>query len=88
LKDRPDEHSQECALEWAGNMKVLMAEIDTSTRSDDPADHAQRMMTVDQLADVWQVSPRMIRRTISKNQIPVIRLGRAVRISPAVAKLG
>jgi excisionase family DNA binding protein len=59
--------------------------------SRDPAPDAQRLewlLTVDQLAEVWQVSPRTIRRMISKNQIPVIRVGRAVRIHPAVVKLG
>jgi excisionase family DNA binding protein len=58
--------------------------------SSDPADSPQRpkrLMTVDQLAEFWQVSPRMIRRMIAKKEIPVIHIGRAVRIHPAVAKL-
>jgi excisionase family DNA binding protein len=46
-------------------------------------------MTVDQLlAEAWQVSPRTIHRMIAKKEIPVIHIGRAVRIHPAVAKLG
>jgi excisionase family DNA binding protein len=59
--------------------------------SRDPADGTQRpdqLMTVDQLAEAWQVSPRTIHRMIAKKEIPVIHIGRAVRIHPAVAKLG
>ena len=47
----------------------------------------ERFMTVDQLADVWQVSPRSIRRMIADKRIRVMRIGRNVRIHPKVAKL-
>jgi excisionase family DNA binding protein len=59
-------------------------------RHRDAGDDGQpdRLLTVDQLADYWQVHPRTIRRKIKKKQIPVIRIGRAVRIHPTVAKLG
>jgi excisionase family DNA binding protein len=43
-------------------------------------------LTVDQLANFWQVSTRTIRRMIKKKQIPVIRIGRAIRIHPKVAE--
>jgi excisionase family DNA binding protein len=45
-------------------------------------------MTVDQLAEHWQLHPRTIRRMIANGQVPVQRFGRAVRISRnVVAKL-
>ena len=53
-------------------------------RKRDDSDDGRRLLTVDQLADRWQVSPRTIRRMIKNGQIPVIRIGRAVRIHPKV----
>jgi excisionase family DNA binding protein len=47
-----------------------------------------RLLTVDQLADRWQVHPRTIRRKIKSKKIKVIRIGRAIRIDPKVADLG
>ncbi len=47
-----------------------------------------RLLTVDDVAEMWQVSPRTVRRMIAAGRIPVIRLGRAVRVHPsAVAAL-
>jgi excisionase family DNA binding protein len=40
----------------------------------------ERLMTVNQLAELWQVSPRTVRRMIADGRLPVVRLGRAVRI--------
>jgi excisionase family DNA binding protein len=40
----------------------------------------EELLTVQQVAEKWQVSQRMIRRMISDGRLPVIRLGRAVRI--------
>jgi excisionase family DNA binding protein len=37
-------------------------------------------MTVAQLAELWQVSQRTIRRMIADGRLPVVRLGRAIRI--------
>jgi excisionase family DNA binding protein len=54
-------------------------------RKPDDRDDGQRLLTVDQLADLWQVSPRTIRRMIKNEQIPVIRIGRSVRIHPRIA---
>jgi excisionase family DNA binding protein len=45
----------------------------------------ERLLTVDQLAGLWQVSPRTIRRMIADGRLPVIRLGRAIRIAAKVA---
>ena len=38
------------------------------------------LLTVQQVAENWQVSQRMIRRMIADGRLPVVRLGRAVRI--------
>jgi excisionase family DNA binding protein len=45
----------------------------------------ERLLTVDQLAELWQVSQRTIRRMIADGRLPVIRLGRAIRIAAKVA---
>jgi excisionase family DNA binding protein len=54
------------------------------TRDDVP--QLERLLTVDQLAELWQVHPRTIRRMIADGRIPVKRLGRAVRIHPKIAR--
>jgi excisionase family DNA binding protein len=41
---------------------------------------AETLLTVSQVADNWQVSQRTLRRMISDGRLPVVRLGRAVRI--------
>ena len=56
-------------------------------RNRDNGDDGQRLLTVDQLANRWQVSTRTIRRMIKKKQIPVIRIGRTLRIHPKAANL-
>ena len=38
------------------------------------------LLTVRQVAERWQVSERSIRRMIADGRLPVVRLGRAVRI--------
>jgi excisionase family DNA binding protein len=43
------------------------------------------LLTVHQVAENWQVSERTIRRMIEKGQLPVVRIGRAVRISAKMA---
>jgi excisionase family DNA binding protein len=40
----------------------------------------RRLMTVAQLAELWQVSQRTIRRMIADGRLRVRRIGRAVRI--------
>jgi excisionase family DNA binding protein len=66
------------AISRAGHRVSVFA----MARKRDDKDDGQRLLTVDQLADLWQVSPRTIRRMIKNGQIPVIRIGRAVRIHP------
>ena len=51
-------------------------------RGNPPVDKG--LLTVRQVAENWQVSERTIRRMIADGRLPVIRLGRAVRI-PAKA---
>jgi excisionase family DNA binding protein len=46
----------------------------------------ERLLTVNQLAELWQLHPRTIRRMIADGRIPVRRFGRAVRIHPDVAR--
>jgi excisionase family DNA binding protein len=58
------------------------------SRNRSTGDDGQRLLKVNQLADRWQVHPRTVRRKIKKKQIPVIRIGRTVRIHPSVADLG
>jgi len=43
-----------------------------------PAD--EELLTVQQVAENWQISSRMARRMIADGRLPVRRLGRAVRI--------
>jgi excisionase family DNA binding protein len=45
----------------------------------------ERLLTVNQLAELWQVSSRTVRRMIKDGRLPVVRLGRAVRIPAKVA---
>jgi excisionase family DNA binding protein len=46
---------------------------------------AEELLTVQQVAENWQVSPRTVRRMIADRRLPVRRLGRAVRISANVS---
>ena len=39
------------------------------------------LLTVHQVAENWKVSQRTIRRMIADGQLPIIRLGRAIRIA-------
>ena len=61
------------------------------TRRSDAGDDGEQpkpLLTVDQLAERWNVHPRTIRRMIKKQKIPVIRIEGCVRIHPSVAELG
>jgi excisionase family DNA binding protein len=50
-----------------------------SRRSGDAAPH-QKLLTVAQLAERWQVSERTVRRMIADGRIKAVRVGRSVRI--------
>ena len=56
------------------------------TRNADP--NPARWQTINQLAELWQVHPRTVRRMIKKKKITVIRIGRSIRIHPDVAEQG
>jgi excisionase family DNA binding protein len=47
---------------------------------------SEELLTVEQVATNWQVSQRMIRRMIADGRLPVIRLGRAVRVSVTLGR--
>ena len=66
------------AISRAGHRVSVFA----MARKRDDRDDGRRLLTVDQLADLWQVSPRTIRLMIKNGKIPMIRIGRAVRIHP------
>jgi excisionase family DNA binding protein len=40
----------------------------------------EELLTVPQMAANWQISQRTIRRMIADGRLPVVRIGRAVRI--------
>ena len=42
-----------------------------------------RLLTVDDVAEALRLSSRTIRRMIASGQLPVIRLGRTVRVHPS-----
>jgi excisionase family DNA binding protein len=46
----------------------------------------EALLTVHQVAENWQVSQRTIRRMIADGRLPIVRLGRAVRIPANVGK--
>jgi excisionase family DNA binding protein len=48
------------------------------------AQQIDRLMTVDQVAKHWQLSPRTVRRMIAQDRLQVVHFGRAVRIHPKV----
>jgi excisionase family DNA binding protein len=52
----------------------------TKAHSDGNPPVGEGLLTVQQVAENWQVSQRMIRRMIADGRLRVIRLGRAVRI--------
>jgi excisionase family DNA binding protein len=46
---------------------------------------AEELLTVNQVAENWQVSERTIRRMIEDGRLPARRVGRAVRIPANVS---
>jgi excisionase family DNA binding protein len=53
----------------------------------DVVQRPERLLTVDQLAELWQISERTVRRMTADGRLPVVRIGRAVRIPAKVASL-
>jgi excisionase family DNA binding protein len=48
----------------------------------DPDPIVPRLLTVEQVAGAVQTSPRTVRRLIANKKLPVIRIGRLIRIRP------
>ena len=46
-------------------------------------DREQRLLTISQVADRWQVSERTVRRWIADGLLPAVRFGRLVRLRDA-----
>ncbi len=40
----------------------------------------EQLMTVDEVAEMWQVTPRYIRLLLQRKELPHIKLGKCVRI--------
>jgi excisionase family DNA binding protein len=49
-------------------------------RTNKKPEAAEGLLTVRQVAENWQVSERTVRRMTEDGRLPVIRIGRAVRI--------
>ena len=61
---------------------VVREEVERALRS---VPHGpSQLLTVAQAAQLLGVSQRTVRRQIASGEIPVVRVGRAVRIDPAV----
>jgi excisionase family DNA binding protein len=47
-----------------------------------PPQTLPQMLTVNEVAEILQISPRTVRRMIDDGRLPVVRIGRAVRVHP------
>jgi excisionase family DNA binding protein len=47
-----------------------------------PANPLHPLLTVPEVAELLRLSPRSIRRLIADGRLPIVRLGRAIRIRP------
>jgi excisionase family DNA binding protein len=47
-----------------------------------PSQPLPQMLTVNEVAEILQISPRTVRRMIGDGRLPVVRIGRAVRVHP------
>ena len=45
----------------------------------------RRLLTVDELAELLNLSPRHIWRLIASRKLPVVRVGRSTRVTPEAA---
>jgi excisionase family DNA binding protein len=60
----------------------------TQRRSGGSGQRLEPLLTVNQVAELWQISPRTVRRMIADGRLSVIRFGRAVRISAKMVASG
>jgi excisionase family DNA binding protein len=45
-------------------------------------EHMSALLTMSQIAERWQVSIETVKRRIRSGQLPALKLGRSVRVSP------
>jgi len=67
--------------------QMILPRPSSSRHSTNENQRLERLLTVDQLAELWQISQRTVRRMISDGRLPVVRFGRAVRIRARAARL-
>lgn len=48
----------------------------------DPTKNTVPLLTMSQIAERWQVSIETVKRRIRSGQLPALKLGRSVRVSP------
>lgn len=71
--------SQEVLPEWV-RRRAHHPELAGSKLTPEPSDGFAEFLTVAELANVWRISIRTVRRRLAADQIPHIRVGRQVRI--------
>jgi excisionase family DNA binding protein len=47
-----------------------------------PTKKTKKLLTMSQVAERWQVSIETVKRRIRSGQLPALKLGRCVRVSP------
>ena len=58
-----------------------------SEATPEPKPHAELqapLLTVEQVAGILNLSVRTVRRLVKDNKLPIVRIGRAVRVRPEV----
>src|SRR5262249_13325721 len=64
------------AVPTAGGVKAMAASSPTA------ANPMRPLLTVPDVAELLRLSPRQVRRLIAEGRLPIVRLGRAIRIRP------
>ena len=78
---------REAMPEWV-RRRATTPEGVSSSLTPEPADGSADFLTVAELAVIWRVSVRTLRRRLSAGQIPHIRVGRQVRIPRKAVLIG
>jgi excisionase family DNA binding protein len=78
---------REAMPEWV-RRRATSPEGAASSLTPEPADGSADFLTVAELAAIWRVSVRTLRRRLSAGQIPHIRVGRQVRIPRKAVLIG
>ena len=77
----PRTHETQYALSEATGCGPSPSATETLARAAAPI--TVRLLTVKDVAEALQLSTRTVRRMVTANQIPIIRLGRSVRVHPS-----